>query len=189
MAGADAKSDPGNTRSRRIILIALAIAAIVVGSAVIVWWQTNGSPEATSGTPLTALTFDQSLLTFTISEEPHHSYPNESTTVDIVWDDVGIRFMNDSNAGAGLVFVPSTESLMSDDGESVTVELSPMGVVSIQFWVNCTITDQTGNGRINEGDSFTLVLDGFTLEPGSVHTVVLEYCVTGLAMAEYKWPA
>lgn len=182
-------SSSGNSRSRRIVLVALLIAAMVIGSAVIVWWQTSGDSETTSGTPVTTLTRDPSSLRFVISEEPHYGYPNESTTVDITWDEVGIRFMNDSNAGAGLVFVTSTEMLIGDDGQSVTVKLSPMGVVSIQFWVNCTVTDQTGNGRVNEGDSFTLVLDGFTLEPGSVHTAVLEYCATGLAMAEYEWTA
>jgi hypothetical protein len=111
-------------------------------------------------------------------------YPNESRTVDTVWGDVGIVFTNLSESGTIWRFLPTTESLIADDGQSTTVDLFPEGVVSSPYWVNCSVSDQTGNGLVNEGDSFTLILDGFTLEPGAGYVVSMKYLATDSDMAE-----
>ncbi len=166
-------------------ILALLVAIIVIGLGVGVWWFASGDSQDTSSAPRTTLTRESPVsLTFIVSEEPHLSYPNESRTVDTVWGDVGIVFTNLSESGTIWRFLPTTESLIADDGQSTTVDLFPEGVVSSPYWVNCSVSDQTGNGLVNEGDSFTLILDGFTLEPGSGYVVSMKYLATDSAMAE-----
>lgn len=171
--------------TRRATLVAFLIVAAVIASGIGAWWFIGDDSQDVSRGPLTTLVRDPPpSLTFVISEEPHLGSPNETVTVIVVWGYVAITFTNLSESGYIWTYRPTTESLVGEEGQSKVVQLSPEGVASSSYGVNCSITDQTGNGILNEGDSFTLILDGFALELASEYVVSIIYETTGSAMGE-----
>jgi len=73
----------------------------------------------------------------------------QSVRTETRWSDVLIELQDASNT---VFWLPSSKNL--DDGTRVTYHFPPQTLTSITVWLN--LTDLTGNGKIDQGDFFTI---------------------------------
>lgn len=142
---------------KRVIAIVVCIVTAVAVAGYALWYLDTLSFSDGSGPSLRLVQDEVSIWSFTIRD------PIPENTIS--WDDVVIRLdatptdPESSFTYAYWVWQPNQEALSSSDGEDVSQSVNSSYVHASRMIV-CNLTDVVGNGLMNDGDRFTLILVG-----------------------------
>ncbi len=136
------RADPEYKRVGKICLI-LGVVAIVVeiGLAAVLYVMVLGFSTTSTSTPTTTLSEESIVggMKFTI----------RSFNVEVAWTDVSILV---DTLEVAVAWAPSTSDLTGDIGTTAVYGPETFGALSVTL----TVTDLSGNGRVDQGDYFTL---------------------------------
>ncbi len=144
-------------RKKIIAIVACILVGVIAVAGYALWYFDNLGFSDGSGPSLKLVQDGVSTWTFTIRDLPD---------VDVFsWDDVVISLEATSTdpessfTYAYWVWRPSQESLTSPDGEEVSQYVNS-SYAHPSSMIVCNLTDIVGNGLMDDGDRFTLIVVG-----------------------------